>query len=259
MVSRESFNPFRDPAFPRYTREQIAFAARAWTMRAEEERRSAAVFADLLGLLADANVPLDAVRDVHGIMGDELHHADLCASMAITLGAPKPASRPLWRTGQAPTTREERGSRALEIVLVEGAIGETISSALFGAGWRATVEPHARAALARILRDEVTHSRRFWRLLDALRLDGDDEHLHGVAARGFALIEQTQMVPVLTRLKNGEPFEDAWAELGVLRPEARVEAFYAAIERRVVPALNARRLDGERAWAGRYRMATWKR
>jgi hypothetical protein len=238
-----------------YTPEQVAFAAHAWTMRAEEERRSAAVFSDLLGLVADAETSLDIVRDVHGVVGDEIRHADLCARMASALGARAPVSRPLPRIGWRVATVEERRLAALEIVLVEGALGETISSALFAAGRRAAQEPLARDALARILRDEAIHAYRFWELLDALRLARDAEHLHDVASRALGAIEQLQMVPALRRLARGEPFDPAWGALGVLAPEARVDAFYGAVERRIVPSLNARGIGGDSAWANRYHLA----
>jgi hypothetical protein len=237
----------------RYTAQQIAFAGAAWTMRAEEERRSAAVFSDLLSLIADAEASLVVVHEVHAMVGDELFHAALCAERASALGAPRPASAPLPRKAALPLAPEERRSRALEIVLVEGAMGETISSALFAAGRRAAEEAAARAALTRILKDEAMHARRFWRLLDALRGPGDEGRLHAVATRALGLIERTQIVPVLKRLERSAPFDPAWAALGVLPPEARVEAFYGAIERRVVPELDARGLHGTRAWEARYR------
>jgi hypothetical protein len=235
-----------------YTPEQTAFAARAWTMRAEEERQSAAVFSELLGLLADGDVPLDVVRDVHAIVGDEIRHAGDCAAMAAALAAPAPASRLLPRAEPAPVTAEGRRSLALRIVLVEGAIGETISAALFAAGRNAAAEPRVRDLLGRILCDESLHARRFWEILDALRLERDTAELRAVATRALGLVEQLQIVPTLGRLSRGEPFDAAWAELGVLPPEARVDAFYAALERRVLPALTARGLDGAGAWARRY-------
>jgi hypothetical protein len=222
-------------------------------MRAEEERRSAAVFSDLLGLLCDAEAPLELVRDVHAIIGDEITHSNLCARMAALLGAPAPVSRPLPRAAPLPLGPEERRTRALEIVLIAGAIGETISSALFAAGQRLTVDPGGRRVLTRILRDEAGHARRFWALLDAVRLSRDAEHLHALASRALGEIERTQMVPVLERLARAEPFDPAWAALGVLPPETRVDAFYGAVEQRILPALDARGLDGERAWQKRYR------
>jgi hypothetical protein len=39
----------------------------------------------------------------------------------------------------------------------------------------------------------------------------------------------------------------------VLHPEARVEAFYTAIERLVLPRLTRLGIDGQLAWKERYR------
>ena len=60
-------------------------------------------------------------------------------------------------------------------------------------------------------------------------------------------------LPALRRLEAGEPFDPAFAALGVLAPDARVDAFYAAVEHLVVPRLTALGLDGARAWSERYR------
>jgi hypothetical protein len=60
-------------------------------------------------------------------------------------------------------------------------------------------------------------------------------------------------VPALRWLEEGRPFDPAYAALGVLHPEARVEAFYTAVERLVVPRLTRLGLDGARAWSERYR------
>jgi hypothetical protein len=233
----------------------IVCPADSWTLRSEEERRSAAVFTDLLGLLADGQVPLEVLREVHGIVGDEICHAQMCADMASALGAPRPRSRLLPRVGLEPITAEDRRRRALEIVLVEGAVGETISAALFAAGRRSTEEPQARAALSRILEDEARHARCFWELLDRLVSPDDLEHLADVVTDALGAIEQIQVVPSLESLARGDPFDPDWAALGVLPPAVRVDAFYGAIERRVLPSLTARGMDGSGAWAARYTRA----
>jgi len=233
-------------------RTRVLCPSDSWTLRSEEERRSAAVFSDLLALLADAEVPLDVLVEVHAIVGDEIRHAQMCADMARTLGAPRPRSQLLPRVGLEPITTEERRRRALEIVLVEGAIGETISSALFAAGRRSTEEPQARATLSRILEDEARHARCFWGLLDRLLSPGDAEHLADVVTEALGAIEQIQVVPSLESLARGDPFDPQWAALGVLAPAVRVDAFYGAIERRVLPALTFRGMDGSRVWAARY-------
>jgi hypothetical protein len=56
-------------------------------------------------------------------------------------------------------------------------------------------------------------------------------------------------------LEQRLPFDPVYSELGVLEPEARVEAFYCAIERFVVPRLTKLGLDGRRAWEKRYAIA----
>lgn len=86
-------------------------------------------------------------------------------------------------------------------------------------------------------------------------------HVHGgtraafqrEASAGLAACERQAAVPAMRWLERRLPFDPAYAELGVLHPEARVEAFYAAVERLVVPRLTRVGLDGARAWSNRYR------
>jgi hypothetical protein len=54
-------------------------------------------------------------------------------------------------------------------------------------------------------------------------------------------------------LEKGRPFDPAYAALGVLHPEARIEAFYAAVETLVLPRLTYLGIDGALAWKNRYR------
>ena len=246
------------PSLGGFTTAQITFAARAWTMKGEEEHQSAAVFADLLGLFVDAGVPLDLLGCITRVVGDELRHAELCLDLARRFHADVPRVNVLPR-GPHPVTPKERRLRGLEIVLVEGAIGETISSALFNVGRRVAEEPCTKAALGLILRDEVLHARLFWEALAALRPELDAEDLGALqraATRAFALLENRRILPVLQRLERGDPFDPAWGALGVLPPEERVEAFYGAIEKRVRPRLSAIGLDGDAAWRDRYLAAS---
>ena len=241
------------PSLDSFDAEQVAFAARAWTMKGEQEHRSAAVFAEAVSLLLFIGAPLDLVSAFSRVVSDEVLHTELCVRMAAALGAAPPAPRPL-ETG--PVDAAGRRMRALRIVLVEGAIGETISSALFTTGRRIAEEPSIRAALSRILRDEVVHAKVSWEALAALvpgLAEAEQAALHEELRCALGAIEQDQMVPVLKRLERGDPFDGAWAALGVLPPELRVEAFYGALEKRVLPSLTKLGLDGAAAWNDRYR------
>ena len=65
-------------------------------------------------------------------------------------------------------------------------------------------------------------------------------------------MEQQIAAPALRRLEANVAFDPRYAELGVLAPESRVDAFYAAVERLVIPRLTRLGLDGARAWRARY-------
>jgi hypothetical protein len=176
-------------------------------------------------------------------------------TVGARLGAPKPVydARPVRaRLAELP----EPLLRAASLLLVEVAIGETISMYMFRAGRRAAVEPLTHAALSEILRDEVRHQRLGWTALAAMwpmLSDALRRRLQQEAARGLAGCEQQNARPAMAWLQRGETFHPAYAALGVLRPEARVEGFYDAVERLVVPRLTRLGLDGRDAWQNRYR------
>ena len=134
-------------------------------------------------------------------------------------------------------------------------MGETISMTMFRAGRRGAQEPLTRAALERILTDEVRHERLGWRAIAAwwpYLSEKTVGALEEEARVALAAMEQKIAAPALRRLEADIPFEAAYAALGVLAPESRVEAFYAAVEHLVLPRLSRLGLDGERAWRNRY-------
>jgi hypothetical protein len=79
------------------------------------------------------------------------------------------------------------------------------------------------------------------------------ERLERDLSRSFGAFEQGAALPALRRLEAGAPFDPVWVELGVIPPEARVEAFYGAIERVALPRLSRMGFDARRAWDERYR------
>jgi hypothetical protein len=189
---------------------------------------------------------------------DEVRHARLCVTVGRQLGAQRPEydARPVRaRLASLP----DPIMRTAALLLVEVAIGETISMYLFRAGRRGTTEPLTRAALSAILGDEVRHQRLGWTGLAALWAILSETQRTAVqfeAARGLGACEQQTARPAMLWLQRGQPFDPAYAALGVLHPEARVEAFYAAVERLVLPRLTRIGLDGPLAWKNRYRPAT---
>jgi hypothetical protein len=147
-------------------------------------------------------------------------------------------------------------ARLLSLLTIEVAMGETISMYMFRAGRRASIEPTTRAALSSIVGDEVRHQRLGWQGLAFLwpTLGGSMRaFLQREATRGLAMCERQTALPAMLWLQEKKPFDPAYAALGVLHPESRVEAFYFAVERFVVPRLTRLGLDGDLAWKTRYR------
>src|SRR5438067_8084910 len=141
---------FRPIELPRaslapYSDAQIRFAVEAWPMRAAEELRSALIFRALARDARRVHLPEPWPTRFLDAMRDEVRHARLCAVVGEQLGAAKPSyDATLVRARVACHT--DPLARAAALLLVEVAMGETISMLLFRAGRRAAAEPLTRAA-----------------------------------------------------------------------------------------------------------------
>lgn len=238
--------PLPAPALAAFTPAQVAFAAFAWPMRAAEELRSALIYRALAHASREA-LPAFTERFAR-VMHEEVGHARLCSQLASQLSGARPTydARPV-RARLAPL--RDPLARMIALATSEVAIGETISMAMFRESRRATTEPLTRAAIESILADEARHQQLGW---DALAALGSSDTMQREATAALAASEQQIAVPALRFLERGEVFDPAWAALGVIDPERRVEAFYAAVEQLVVPRLNELGIDGSGAWAQRY-------
>ena len=223
-----------------------SLAIGAWPLRAAEELRSALIYR---ALARASRIALPAFADrFDGVAREEVGHARLCATIGEELGAAPPrydAAPVRARLAPLGDPRE----RTIALVTAEVAIGETISMTMFRESRRAATGLRARAAFASIVADESRHHQLGWDALEAL---GASELVAREASRAFAASEQQIARPALELLERGEPFDPAWCEHGVIEPQRRVEAFYAAVEQLVIPRLERLGVDGKRAWAERY-------
>ncbi len=235
------------PEVAAFTAEQRAFAASAWPMRAAEELRSALIYRALAAASRSA-LPAFAERFA-AVMWEEIGHVRLCAAVGARLGAAAPVYDTAPVRDRLAATTEPR-ARTIALAVSEVAIGETISMTMFREGRRSTTEPLSLASIESILADEARHHQLGW---DALTALGPSEDMQREAAHALRWSEQQIAVPALRFLEAGKPFDPAWAALGVIAPEKRVEAFYAGVEQLVIPRLDRLGLDGARAWADRYR------
>jgi hypothetical protein len=243
------------PELRPFTAAQIAHAAAAWPVRAAEELRSALVYRALADAARTAGLDPLWVGRFRAVVKEEVAHARLCAAVGARLGAgaPRYDATPL---GPRLAAYPEPALRALSLLLIEVAIGETISLSLFRAARRHASEPLTRSVLGSILRDEAGHQRLGWEALAALwgaLTPAVREQMQGEATRGLGGLERQIALPALLWLDAGGSPDPAHVALGVLAPEARVEAFYLAIESLVLRRLTRLGLDGQQAWRDRHR------
>ena len=137
-----------------------------WRARIAAEYTSAAITQHLVLWLIQAGAPPDLLDAGLAIVADELAHSRLSHEVYVAAGGTQPPA--LDRGGlELPRT----GALELDILRIAVRVfclGETVAVPLFSHLRAPCTEPVARAALDRILRDEVRHRDFGWDLLDWL-------------------------------------------------------------------------------------------
>lgn len=137
-----------------------------WRARVAAEYTSAAITQQLTLWLIQAGAPPDLIDTGLAIVADELAHSRLSHEVYVAAGG-----------DQAPAIRQQdlglvrRGDLAADLLDASVRIfclGETVAVPLFAHLRERCTQPVARAALDRILRDEVRHRDFGWDLLDWL-------------------------------------------------------------------------------------------
>lgn len=138
-----------------------------WRARIAAEYTSAAITQQLVLWLIQAGAPPDLLEAGLAIVADELAHSRLSHEVYVAAGGTLPPAIDRDQLGLA------RTSKQLEHDILRAAVrvfclGETVAVPLFSHLRAECTEPVARAALDRILRDEVRHRDFGWDLLDWL-------------------------------------------------------------------------------------------
>ncbi len=137
-----------------------------WRARIAAEYTSAAITQELVLWLIQAGAPPDLIDAGLAIVGDELVHSRMSHEVYTAAGGSEPPAIDRDALG---LTR--RGALELDILRAGVRVfclGETVAVPLFSHLRAPCTQPVARAALDRILRDEVRHRDFGWDLLDWL-------------------------------------------------------------------------------------------
>ena len=141
-----------------------ALVQREWLRRVEAEYRSAAITHQLTHWLIQLAAPPELIREGLRIVNDELRHAELSHQVyrrAGGTGAPAIARDTLALARSAVDLEHD----AARVALQTFCLGETAAVRLFHRLRAHCSVPVARAALDRVLRDEVRHRDFGWKLL----------------------------------------------------------------------------------------------
>jgi hypothetical protein len=138
-----------------------------WRARIAAEYTSAAITQQLVLWLIQAGAPPDLIEAGLAIVNDELVHSRMSFEVYTEAGGTEPPAIDRTQLGMA------RQTDMLELDILHSAVrvfclGETVAVPLFSHLRERCTEPTPRAALDRILRDEVRHRDFGWDLLDWL-------------------------------------------------------------------------------------------
>lgn len=212
-----------------------------WRARIAAEYTSAAITQHLVLWLIQAGAPPDLIDAGLVIVGDELAHSRLSHAVYVAAGGTEPPA--LDRDALGLTRQSARlEDDILRVAVRAFCLGETVAVPLFNHLRAPCTEPTAKAALDRILRDEVRHRDFGWDLLDWL-LTLDD----GVPARVTAALPAmlAELDASYGRGNDAVAHDDgaitaadrAW---GLAPPRDYAEILTRTIERDYVPRFAAR-------------------
>lgn len=221
-----------------------------WRARIAAEYGSAAITQHLVLWLIQLGAPPDVIDDGLRIVKDELEHARLSHEVYAAAGGGAPPALDRDALGLV-----RRPDVPLELDVLRNAVqvfalGETVAVPLFKHLRAQCTVAAARAALDRILRDEVRHRDFGWTLLDWLATTPLAGELPQLVVADlpvmFAQLERSYGDP------GGAPALSAGDRAWGLAPVDE----YAAILRRTferdyLPRFTARGIDPAAAWSGR--------
>lgn len=180
VAELEQTSPRAIPAPPdltSYSPADLEAARIAWASRVYDEYRSVSIFSELLGLLTDLEAPFAALCTVQRLIGDELRHTKVTATVVDWLGGHADLEIDLRSPGLPPRGDEPPAERARKIIAREIVVAEEESVHALVAYRAATIEPAIRAVLELLLVDEVRHAAAGRALL---RVVGRDAQLEAI-------------------------------------------------------------------------------
>ena len=212
-----------------------------WRARIAAEYTSAAITQHLVLWLIQAGAPPDLIDEGLAIVADELAHSRLSHEVYVAAGGDRPPALEREQLGLA-RHHDRREDDILRVAVRVFCLGETVAVPLFRHLREPCTQPTAKAALDRILRDEVRHRDFGWDLLDWLLTIDDDVSVRVTHALPAMLAELERSYgtgnEAIANDDGSITAEDrAW---GLALPRDYAEILARTVERDFIPRFAAR-------------------
>ncbi len=218
-----------------------------WRARIAAEYTSAAITQHLVLWLIQAGAPPDLIDEGLAIVVDELAHSRLSHEVYVAAGGDRPPALVREQLGLA-REHARLEEDILRVAVRVFCLGETVAVPLFRHLRETCTQPVAKAALDRILRDEVRHRDYGWDLLDWLLQIDDDVPVLATRALPamFADLERSYgagNAAVATDDGVITTEERAW---GLAPPREYADILARTFERDWIPRFAAREIEVKR-------------
>jgi hypothetical protein len=218
-----------------------------WRARIAAEYTSAAITQHLVLWLIQAGAPPDLIDAGLAIVADELAHSRLSHEVYVAAGGDRPPALDREQLGLA-RMHARLEDDILRVAVRVFCLGETVAVPLFRHLREPCTQPAAKAALDRILRDEVRHRDFGWDLLDWLLTIDDDVPARVTAALPamFDELERSYGARNTAIATDDGAMSDADRAWGLAPPREYAEILARTLERDWIPRFAARDIDIKR-------------
>ncbi|MBA3395733.1 MAG: ferritin-like domain-containing protein [Deltaproteobacteria bacterium] len=212
-----------------------------WRARIAAEYTSAAITQHLVLWMIQVGAPPDLIDTGLAIVADELAHSRLSHEVYVAAGGREPPALDRDALGLR-RTMPRLEDDILHVVVRSFCLGETVAVPLFRHLREACTEPVAKAALDRILRDEVRHRDFGWDVLDWLVTtdDGVPARVSGALPVMIADLESNYGIGNEAVASDDGAMTAADRAWGLAPPRDYAEILTRTIERDFIPRFAAR-------------------
>lgn len=220
-----------------------------WQRRTEAEYSSAVLTHHLTLWLMQLVAPFELTRLGLAIVDDELVHSELSHQVYVAAGGQQAIDLQSKRLGLGDVQQTQILEGVVRAGVESFCLGETVAVRLFSKLRAPCVQPDAKVALDRILRDEVRHKDFGWTLLEwLLSIPQGDQVRQLVDKELPAMFKRLRGNYAFSQLGKERKYVEARANWGLMPGADYAATLEETLERDYAPLFGAMGIDAQRAW-----------